>query len=807
MSFQVKKRDGSFQDLNTQNIMKRVKNIAKRFNINVSLTDCCMKVVDQLYDKINTSEIDELLAEQLTSMSSLHYDYGNLAAYIVMSNLHKETSDSFFKVMEEFNKNDMISDDLWNMTKTYNKEIKVAIQYKNDFLLDYFGIKTLQKAYLWRIKDKIMERPQHMMMRVALSIHHNNIDKALETYKDLSNLSFTHATPTLFNAGSKRQQLSSCYLVAMHDDSIDGIYRTLSNCAAISKWSGGIGMHCSNIRSKNTIIKGTNGKSNGIVPMLKVFNETARYVDQGGGKRNGCIAAYFECWHDDIFDFLDLKKNHGDENSRARDLFYALWVDDEFMRRVKEDDDWYLCCPAQCPGLSDAYGDKFVELYNTYIKENKYKRKIKARTLWLAILDAQMETGTPYLLFKDAANKKSNQKNLGTIKSSNLCCEIIEYSSPEETAVCNLASIALSKCVKNKRFDYDKLGRLAKIVTRNLDKVIDINYYPTIESKRSNLLHRPIGIGVQGLADTFAMMGLPFDSEEAQIVNRMIFETLYYHACEASIELAEERKEIVKEIRRKIDNDLVTFESSGDKLQLFDSTQIEGYKTLRLIEAEIDGLKEEHLGAYSSFNESPLSNGEFQFNLWGKRPTDRYDWNKLKERVVKSGMRNSLLMAPMPTASTSQILGNNEAIEPFTNNIYTRRTIAGEFIVVNKYLMKELIELGLWTRELKDNIIANRGSIQHVTNISKEIKDKYKISWELSMKTLINMAADRGQYICQSQSMNLWIEDPDYSKLTAMHFYSWSKGLKTGIYYLRRKPKHNAQQFTITPEECLMCGS
>ena len=806
MNFSVEKRDKTYQDIDMQKIMIRVKTFAKQYNIIVPLVEVVEKVMDQLYDKIPTEKIDQLLAEQLIAIASVNQDYNKLATAVLVSNHQKLTSNLFSEVIKNLDNESIIHNNLLAITNKYSKRIDNYIDYQRDYLLDYFGVKTLERAYLLRINDKIVERPQHMWMRVALSIHYDNIELAFETYDLMSKLHFTHATPTLFNAGTKKQQLSSCYLVAMQDDSITGIFKTLSQCAEISKWAGGIGIHCSNIRVKNSKINGTNGKSNGIVPMLKVFNETARYVDQGGGKRNGSIAFYQECWQDDIFDFLDCKKNHGDENARARDLFYALWVDDEFMRRVESNEKWYLCCPNSCPGLNEVYGEEFVELYNQYIKEKRYNRVIDARQLWFAILDSQMETGTPYILYKDAANKKSNQQNLGTIKSSNLCTEIIEYSSPEETAVCNLASIALSKCVVNKIFDYDYLYKITKIVTKNLNRVIDLNFYPTKESERSNMLHRPIGIGVQGLADCFALLDVSFDSNDAREINKQIFETIYFAAMEASYELAEERLDSMKQLRELIDNDKISF-NGYDKISRLDNNNPLVAKC-NPIYHEVTNLDERHLGAYSTFKGSPLSKGKFQFDLWNKKPTDRYDWDDLRRKIMETGVRNSLLVAPMPTASTSQILGNNEAIEPFTSNIYTRRTLAGEFVVVNKFLQKELVELGIWSKELKDNIIENRGSIQHITNIDDKIKEKYKISWELSMKALINMAADRGQYVCQSQSMNLWIEDPDYGKLTAMHFYSWKLGLKTGIYYLRRKPKYNAQQFTIVPkEECLMCGS
>jgi ribonucleoside-diphosphate reductase alpha chain len=628
--------------------------------------------------------------------------------------------------------------------------------YERDYLIDYFGFKTLERAYLFRVDNKIVERPQHMWMRVAIGIHGdlnnpNSLSLVKETYDLMSLKYFTHATPTLFNAGTPRQQLSSCYLIAMEDDSLDGIYNTLNDCAQISKHAGGIGLHIHNIRAKGTHILGTNGSSNGLVPMLRVFNSTARYVDQGGGKRNGSFAIYLEPWHPDIDDFLELKKNHGDEELKARDLFYALWISDLFMERVKNNAKWSLFCPHECPGLSDVYGDKFVELYEKYEANGKARKIVNARDLWFKILDAQMETGTPYILFKDAANKKSNQQNIGTIKSSNLCTEIIEYSDDKETAVCNLASIGLPSFVKteSKEFDYDKLHQVTKVVTNNLNRVIDINFYPTEKTRVSNFKHRPIGIGVQGLADTFVLLDIPFHSDAAKEVNRLIFETIYHAALEKSNEIAKELGE-----------------------------------------------------SYSSFEGSPASKGILQYDLWSKEPTPgRYDWSALKQSIITHGLRNSLLIAPMPTASTSQILGFNECFEPFTSNLYSRRTLAGEFVVVNKYLMKELIQLGLWNEQIKNNIIANKGSVQQLTILPEHIRNKYKIVWEIPMKHVIDMSADRGAFICQSQSLNLWVEDPTYNTLTSMHFYSWKQGLKTGIYYLRRKAKHQAQQFTIEPEQ------
>jgi ribonucleoside-diphosphate reductase alpha subunit len=674
------------------------------------------------------------------------------------------------------------------------------IDHERDYIIDYFGFKTLERAYLFRVNNTIVERIQHMWMRVAIGIHgdlnSSNQDECLrlikETYDLMSQKFFTHATPTLFNAGTPRPQLSSCYLIAMEDDSIEGIYNTLKDCAQISKYSGGIGLHIHNIRAKGSHIQGTNGITDGLVPMLRVFNSTARYVNQSG-KRNGSFAIYLEPWHADIEDFLELRKNHGDEEMKARDLFYALWVSDLFMERVKDNSKWSLLCPNECPGLSDVYGNNFKELYEKYESDGKVRKTVNARDLWFKILDAQMETGTPYILYKDAANSKSNQKNLGTIKSSNLCCEILEYSDDKETAVCNLASIALPVFVdeKTKQFDYNKLHEVTKVVTNNLNKVIDVNFYPTEKTKKSNFRHRPIGIGIQGLADTFILLDIPFHSEQAKEINKHIFETIYHAALEKSNEIAIERENIIKN----------EFSKSGLSKCIYYESQNE--YDIKYIHSRINKCFEESLylcGSYSSFIGSPASKGVLQFDMWNVTPSARYDWESLRESIKTHGLRNSLLVAPMPTASTSQILGFNECFEPFTSNLYSRRTLAGEFVVVNKYLMRELISLGLWNEQIKNNIIANNGSVQQLTILPEHIRNKYKIVWEIPMKHLIDMASDRGAFICQSQSLNLWMEDPTYNSLTSMHFYSWKKGLKTGIYYLRRKAKHQAQQFTIEPD-------
>jgi ribonucleoside-diphosphate reductase alpha chain len=653
----------------------------------------------------------------------------------------------------KFVQSPLVSHELMKVVTDYKDVFESMIQYKRDYLIEYFGLKTLEYSYLMKINGKIIERPQHMWLRVAIGIHGDDLKRIKETYDLMSQKYFTHATPTLFNAGTPRPQLSSCYLIAMEEDSLGGIFNTLSDCADISKWAGGIGLHIHNIRAKGSLIAGTNGASTGIVPMLRVFNSTARYVDQGG-RRNGSFAIYLEPWHADICDFLELKKNHGDEELKARDLFYALWIPDLFMRKVKANEEWCLFSPSECPGLSDMCGNDFDSLYHHYESEKREKGKINARDLWFKIMDSQMETGTPYLLYKDSCNKKSNQQNLGVIKSSNLCTEVVQYSDHTETAVCNLASIALNKFVKPATtdsngvpcYDFEALHSVTKIVTYNLNRIIDINYYPTEKTKKSNMRHRPIGIGVQGLADVFMMMNCAFSSREAKELNKQIFETMYHAALESSMELA--------------------------KLH----------------------------GPYETFQGSPTSDGILQFDMWDCDPGNaRYDWTALKASIVEHGIRNSLLLAPMPTASTSQILGNNEAFEPITSNIYTRRTMAGEFIVMNKYLMRELIDMGLWNERLKNNIIANRGSVQHLTQLSEHVRNKYKTVWEIPMKDVIDMSADRAVFICQSQSLNLWMEEPNYKSLTSMHFYAWSKGLKTGLYYLRRKPKHQAQQFTIEP--------
>ena len=831
----VLKRSGDSETMSFDKILTRVRKLGNETMppLTVNYTQLVMKVIDQLYNNIPTTVIDELTAEQCASLSSKHPDYGVLASRIIVSNHMRNTTSSFSQAMRllwsftDVNglSSPLVSRDIRRIVETHGEWLDSIVDYDRDYLIDYFGFKTLERAYLMRVNEKVVERPQHMWLRVSLGIHGDNLEAARETYDLMSNKYFTHATPTLFNAGTPRPQLSSCYLICMENDSIDGIYNTLHECAKISKFAGGIGLHAHNVRAKHSHIRGTNGASNGLVPMLKVFNMTARYVDQGGGKRNGSFAIYLEPWHADVEDFLELKKNHGDEDMRARDLFYALWVPSLFMRQVRDDGDWHLFCPDKCPGLADCYGADFDNLYADYVSQGKYNKVMKARDLWMKICDSQMETGTPYLLYKDAANAKSNQQNLGVIKSSNLCCEVIEYSDPEQTAVCNLASIGLTNFVtKDKQFDYAKLHHVTKVITRNLNTVIDINFYPTDKTRLSNFLHRPIGIGVQGLADAFALLDISYESDDAKTTNKNIFETIYHAALECSNEIAKERSSKLNGLWR-VHNELPPtangiFASDSRTEREYtglDSTMASVACTLMPIREELERDNCDVIGSYSSFQGSPASQGILQFDHWDVDPSSSpmgYDWDGLKDKIKRHGLRNSLLVAPMPTASTSQILGNNECFEPFTSNLYSRRTIAGEFLQVNKYLLRELIELGLWSDEVKDNIIENKGSVQQIDGIPKHVKDKYKTVWEISMRHLIDMAADRGAYICQSQSLNLWLEDPDYKSLTSMHFHSWGKGLKTGIYYLRRKPKHQPQQFTIAPktdqtseEPCEMCSA
>lgn len=751
----VVKRDGRKEAVQFDKITARIKKLCYGLNALVDPTKVAMKVIEGLYDGVSTSELDSLAAEVAATMTVQHPDFALLASRISVSNLHKNSDKSFSETMERLynyvdpktgEKAPLLADDVYQVIKDNAAQLDSAIIYDRDFNYDYFGFKTLERAYLLKLDGKIAERPQHMLMRVSIGIHKEDIDAAIDTYNLMSEKWFTHATPTLFNAGTPKPQMSSCFLLTMQDDSIAGIYDTLKQTAQISQSAGGIGLSIHNVRATGSYIKGTNGTSNGIVPMLRVFNDTARYVDQGGGKRKGSFAIYLEPWHADVFDFLDLKKNHGKEENRARDLFYAMWTPDLFMKRVEENGDWTLMCPHECPGLYDSYGEEFEALYTKYEQEGKGRKTIPARDLWNAILESQIETGTPYMLYKDACNEKSNQKNLGTIRSSNLCTEIMEYTSKDEVAVCNLASLALPKFVIDGKFDHQKLFDVTYTVTKNLNKIIDNNYYPVKEAENSNFRHRPIGLGVQGLADAFILLRMPFESDEAKQLNSEIFETIYYASMTASKDLA------------KIE------------------------------------------GAYESYEGSPVSQGIFQYDMWGVTPSDRWEWDVLKEEVEKHGVRNSLLLAPMPTASTSQILGNNECFEPYTSNIYTRRVLSGEFIVVNKHLLRDLNKLGIWNDDLKNKIMAANGSIQDIPEIPDNLKELYKTVWEIKQKAVIDMAADRSAYICQSQSLNLFMENVNFAKLTSMHFYAWKKGLKTGMYYLRTKAARDAVKFTVNTE-------
>ena len=824
INMHVIKRNGVKEKVNFDKIYNRLKSLGENRDppLLINYHELSVKLINQLYDGIPTSTLDELGSEQCASLVTTHYDYGHLASLLFCSNLHKNTDENYlYTVNKLYNNKDchnqkspLINGEFYNIVKNHNEEIQSMFDYKRDELFDYFGFKTLERSYLFKINGIIIERPQHMWMRVAIAIHKDNLKLVKETYDALSLKYFTHATPTLFNAGTNKQQLSSCYLIGMEDDSISGIYSTLTDCAKISKWAGGIGLHIHNIRASGSKIRGTNGISNGIIPMLRVFNNTAKYVDQGGGKRNGSIAIYMGPEHPDIENFLEAKKNHGDEEMRARDLFYGLWVPDLFMERVQKNKKWTLMCPDECPGLSDVYGIKYNKLYEKYEKENRGRKTVNARDLWFKILESQIETGTPYILYKDQANKKSNQKNLGTIKSSNLCTEIIEYSDEKETAVCNLASIAINNfaCDKSKTYDFEGLGRIVKIVTKNLNKIIDINYYPTEKTRRSNLLHRPIGIGVQGLADVFLKMDMAFESDEAKALNKDIFETIYYYAMTASYEIAKSRLGPMKvlygkytiEKEWKFKNELPHC-NEYEILKHSDSL-VDLLEDVKPVYNEINKLTQHYVGCYSSYIGCPLYEGLFQHDLWGVTPSSRYDWDALRNKINVVGVRNSLLVAPMPTASTAQILGNNECIEPYTSNIYARRTNAGDYVIVNKYLLKELIDSNIWNEDIKNNIIKNNGSVQQL-DISDHMKNKYKTAWEIKMKNLIDMSRDRGAFICQSQSLNLWIEEPTFNILTSMHFYSWKAGLKTGMYYLRTRPRAKAQQFTVEPENaCEMCS-
>ena len=770
----VVKRDGRSEEVKFDKITARIGKLAYGLNSEFcDPTQVAQKVTAGVYKGVKTSELDELASETAASMATQHPDYSTLAARIAVSNLHKNTEKVFTNVVEKMHKHvnpknnqpaALVADDVYDIIMANAERLNSEIIYDRDFDYDYFGYKTLERSYLLRINGAIVERPQHMLMRVSVGIHKEDVESAIKTYHLLSEKWFTHASPTLFNAGTPRPQLSSCFLLMMKDDSIEGIYDTLKECAVISKSAGGIGLSIHNVRSMASYIRGTNGTSNGIVPMLRVFNDTARYVDQGGGKRKGAFAIYLEPWHPDVFEWLDLRKNHGKEEARARDLFYGLWTPDLFMKRVESNGDWSLFCPNEAPGLADCWGDEFVKLYEKYESEGRARKTIKAQTLWFAILEAQVETGNPYMLFKDACNSKSNQQNLGTIKCSNLCTEIVEYTAPDETAVCNLASIGLNRFVVDRAvtrregekivklvgslkagdryFDFEKLAEVTTTVATNLNKIIDVNYYPAETARNSNMRHRPIGIGVQGLADAFILLGMPFDSAEAAQLNKDIFETIYFAALKASMETAKKD------------------------------------------------------GPYSSYEGSPVSKGQLQFDMWGVSPSDRHDWAQLRKDIAQYGVRNSLLLAPMPTASTSQILGNNECFEPYTSNIYTRRVLSGEFVVVNQHLLSDLVEMGLWNKSLKNELVAHNGSVQKLS-IPTELKNMYKTVWEIKQRTLIDMAADRGAFIDQSQSFNVHMGDPNFGKMTSLHFYAWKKGLKTGMYYLRTRAAADAIKFTV----------
>jgi ribonucleoside-diphosphate reductase alpha chain len=748
----VLKRDGRKEAVKFDKITARIKKLCYGLNSAVDPIEVAKKVINGIYEGVTTSELDNLAAEVAATNTVKHPDYALLASRIAVSNLHKNTKKCFSETMTDLYEYvdpktgepaGLLADDVYDIIQKNAELLDSTIIYDRDFSYDFFGFKTLERSYLLKLNGQVAERPQQMLMRVSIGIHKDDVDAAIETYNRMSEGWFTHATPTLFNAGTPKPQMSSCFLLTTKEDSISGIYDTLKQCAQISQSAGGIGLSIHDIRAKGSYIRGTNGTSNGIVPMLRVFNDTARYVDQGGGKRKGSFAMYLEPWHADVFDFLEMRKNHGKEEMRARDLFYALWIPDLFMKRVEENGEWTLMCPNECPGLSDTHGEDFEKLYTKYEEEGKGRKTIKAQELWFKILESQIETGTPYMLYKDAANGKSNQKNLGTIKSSNLCTEIIEYTAPDEVAVCNLASIALPKFVREGKFDHDKLFEVAYQVTKNLNRIIDNNYYPTPEARNSNMRHRPIGIGVQGLADAFVLLRYPFESEEARKLNREIFETIYYASMTASKDLA------------KVD------------------------------------------GPYETFKGSPISQGIFQFDMWNVKPTDRWEWDVLREEVMKHGVRNSLLLAPMPTASTAQILGNNECFEPYTSNIYSRRVLSGEFIVVNKHLLRDLVKLGIWNDDLRTRLMSENGSVQNIAEIPDNLKELYKTAWEISQKAVIDMAADRGAFICQSQSLNIFMENANFAKLTSMHFYGWKKGLKTGMYYLRTKAAAEAIKFTL----------
>lgn len=784
LDMRVQKRNGAFEDVSFDKVLRRIQLLSAK-DLSVNVYEIAQSVCTRIYDGVQTRQLDELASQLCSSLIVRHPDYGELAARIAISNHHKNTSPSFSETVRQLYENynydgihaPLVSTELFEQVMRNKEKFNAYIDYSRDFSYDYFGWKTLEKSYLLKRKGAVVERPQHMLMRVAIGIHGGDMKDTLKTYDMMSMKLFTHASPTLFNAGTPRPQCSSCFLYAMKEDSIDGIFRSLADVAQISKYSGGIGIHMHNIRSNGSLIRGTNGTSTGIVPMLRIFNNTARYVNQSG-KRNGSIAVYLEPWHGDIESFLDLKKNHGNEEDRCRDLFLALWIPDLFMKRVEENGMWSLMCPDACKGLGDCYGADFEELYIGFEREGKFIKKVRAQDLWFKILESQIETGTPYIMYKDACNAKSNQKNLGTIKSSNLCAEIIEYSDPEETAVCNLSSLGLPMFVdvSGRSFDHGKLHEATKVVTHNLNKIIDVNFYPIESARRSNLRHRPVGIGVQGLADVFALLRYPYDSQESRELNKDIFETIYHAALEASMEIARKRHQAIN----------IGDPDSYVAYNEYESSEVQSGKRFP--------------GAYVSFEGSPASLGILQFDMWGVSPgSGRYDWDALKKDICTYGLRNSLLVAPMPTASTAQILGNNESFEPFTSNLFKRKTLSGEFIVINKYLLRDLIERDLWDERIKDQLILNDGSIQGIKDVPSDLKELYKTVWEIKQKAVIDMCIDRGAFVDQSQSMNLFVEDPDFKRMTSMHFYAWKNGLKCGIYYLRTRPRAASQKFTIDP--------
>ena len=814
---QVIKRNGNVEEVSFDKVKSRIKYLCNGLK-SVDPIIIAQKVISQIYNNVKTSELDELTAEICATLSTENYEYGILSGRIIISNNHKNTSPSFSETIYVLYHNKdihgkhtpLVSKELYDLVIENKTKLNDIIDFERDYNFDYFAFKTLEKAYLFKMNGKTVERIQHLLLRVSLGLHLDDIKSAIESYNYMSQKYFIHATPTLFHSGTQRPQLLSCYLLGM-DDSVEGIYKNITDCSLISKWAGGIGIHISNTRSKGVLIRGTNGKTNGIIPMLRVYNETARYINQSG-KRQGSIAAYLEPHHPEIQEFLQLRKNHGNESERARDLFLACWISDLFMERVQKEETWSLFDPDECPGLEKSYGEEYKNLYLKYENEKRYRKQVKARDVWKSIVESQVETGTPYILFKDTINKKSNQKNVGVIRSSNLCAEIVEYSDHKEYACCTLASIGLPRFTDGINFDHEKLISVIKVMIRNLNKIIDLNFYPVPETEYSNLKHRPLGLGVQGLADVYAKHRVPFESDEASQLNKDIFETIYYGAVKASIELAKERESIMIEYKKLLDlvNDELKLnvdnKYSDDALQLIKNLNTNSINRIKLLELNkkyrpLEGElnREDYLGSYSTFKDSPIHEGKFQFDLWGVQPSNRYNWDELREEIKNHGIRNSLLTALMPTASTSQILGNNECFEPYTSNMYTRRTIAGDFIIINKYLVEECRKLGIWSKDLKNKILLHNGSIQNIDEIPDNIKEIYKTVWEMKQKNIIQQSVDRGPYICQTQSMNLFFEEPNMNTLSSALFYGWKNGLKTGSYYIRSQPKVQAQQFTVDP--------